>query len=290
MKIVKAARRLIPMMKYHFEGGTMKVQGIDVSNWQGDINWVEVAKTGVRFAFIKATEGTGYVNPKFDRYVRDATAAGIHCGAYHFWRPSTDQTAEALWFVKNAVGIPLALPPVLDIEVPDPTHTSNRLADKISVWLKIVEDRFQRKPIIYTGPAFADQFIESRFGGYPLWIAHYGVREPRLPKSWKSWQFHQYTQSGTCRGIVGAVDQNVFNGDDDEFNAYLRGITCKPITPPTPAAQRLRLQYVVKPGDTLSAIAQRCGVPVGDIMRDNSGVLTNPDKITPGMVLQIWGK
>ena len=206
-------------------GGT-KVPGIDVSKWQGDADWTEVATTNVRFVIMRATIGNTartarFVDPKYEEYLAGATANGLVVGAYHranVGRADSDATAEANYFVNNAQIVGGDVLPVLDIEE---RHglTIEEMQDWVREWVQRVYTRTGVRPMIYSSPNFwrVNMGDTSWFAdhGYPLWIAHWGVSSPDVPaENWggRGWTFWQYTSTGSVSGIPTDVDRDRFNG------------------------------------------------------------------------------
>lgn len=195
--------------------------GIDVSHWQGDIDWGRVADRGVRFAFLKATDGHEFVDPTFVANRAGATANGLAVGAYHFARPDPsegDAVEEARWFVSHADPGPGNLLPVLDLE------TSQGLDQRgVTQWARRWVAEVRRitgvTPLVYTSPygwmsRTGDSRVLAREGA-PLWIAHWGVQSPSLPADeWdgNGWRVWQHTSQGQVAGIAGPVDLDVVQG------------------------------------------------------------------------------
>ena len=195
------------------------VRGIDVSRWQGVIDWNAVAGDEVGFAFIKATEGGDFTDPRFADNWAAAKQAGVVRGAYHFYRPQTSATKQAEHFLRT---VPLAagdLPPVLDVEVTDGASPDS-IARGVRTWLAAVERATGRRPIIYTRASFWTPSVGAALSEYPLWVAHYRVAEPKLPAGWGNWAFWQHTDEGRTAGIAGNVDQNWFNGTRDQLRTF----------------------------------------------------------------------
>ena len=195
----------------------MPVQGIDVSNWQGNIEWERVRAAGTDFVFIKATEGGDYLDPKFHRNWQGAKRVGIPRGAYHmvYWcRPAHEQ---ALWFVLNVPNEPDALPPVLDLEWNGhsrncPKKIPARLArEKISILLEAMERHTGKRPIIYTDITFHREVMEGHFRGYNYWLRSVAAEPHRRYRN-RPWLFWQFSTTGHVPGIKGPVDRNTFNG------------------------------------------------------------------------------
>lgn len=199
------------------------LHGIDVSRYQETIDW-EAVKTmniqhiRIRFAFIKASEGSNDVDPRFKKNWRAAKTAGIARGAYHFFNPYKDGNSQAQHFIETVSMQPGDMPPVLDIEqlsnVPKAV-----LQQRVAIWLSLVEKHYKLKPIIYTGADFYAKYLAGKFDDYPLWVAHYLVKDkPRVKRNWSFWQ---HNEAGRVNGIKGLVDFNVFNGDSADFEQIL---------------------------------------------------------------------
>ncbi len=202
---------------------TYVIHGIDVSKYQSIIVWEEVKAMKVKeiqlgFCFIKATEGIGNTDPRFNKNWKKAKQAGMPRGAYHFFIASKDGRMQAEHFISQADLEPGDLPPVLDIEQLNGTSTT-QLKREAKKWLDIVEQHYGVKPIIYTNVDFYKRNLGSEFDQYPLWVAHYyQTRQPRIARGWSFWQ---HSDEGRVNGIVSKVDFNVFNGDSSEFKNLL---------------------------------------------------------------------
>lgn len=199
------------------------VHGIDVSRYQNNIDWSDVkqmrVKTiGISFCFIKATEGSDDVDRKFKRNWQSAKEAGLPRGAYHFFNPYRDGRIQAKNFIDKVKLQRGDLPPVLDIEQMG-NLSKAVLQQRIADWLAIVEQNYKVKPIIYTGADFYEKFLAGKFDEYPLWVAHYLVKDkPRVKRNWSFWQ---HSEAGRVNGIDAYVDFNVFNGDSIAFQHML---------------------------------------------------------------------
>ncbi|HEY6932163.1 MAG TPA: GH25 family lysozyme [Marmoricola sp.] len=256
--------------------------GIDVARYQHNpsIDWSQVRNAGVRFAFIKATEGAGYVNPYLAADWAGTRQARIYRGAYHFARPSTDSgdaATEARYFVAHAGTMHGAgvLPPVLDLEVTGGLGVS-ALRAWVSRWLHTVENLTGRAPIIYVSPHFWKTAMgdSTAFHHYPLWIAHYAVSTPTVPGGWPTWTFWQGTSSGRVPGINGNTDLDAFNGSLTRLKVLANVIPGS--TPaPTPTA--------------LSLTARRPAVRAGAHGR-LTGALTRADSDAglSGRAVRLW--
>ena len=185
--------------------------GIDVSKWQGVVNWKEVQQAGMAFAFARATYGTSEVDSSFKDNWDGMKEAGIVRGAYHFFIAAEDTVRQAVFFISTVGSLDTDdLPPVIDVES-DSGVSSNLVAD-VQTWLDAVAKGLGRTPIIYTAPAYWNANMNSDFGNYPLWVAEYGVAEPKAVNGWTSWTLWQYSSTGKVGGVSGAVDLDYFNG------------------------------------------------------------------------------
>jgi lysozyme len=188
--------------------GGPTVPGIDVSEWQGSIDWGAVAGSGLTFAISRINDGTHH-DPYWDANWAGMKAAGLIRGAYQFYEPNDDPA----WQANVAVGAvgqlgPGDLPVMLDVEWTSGTPT----VDQLSTWLQIVEAGTGKKPMIYTALGYWNQYFNGEFGDYTLVVANYQVTCPNLPDSWGNWTFWQWG-GDTVPGIGGNVDHDVFNGD-----------------------------------------------------------------------------
>ncbi len=205
----------------------MPVQGIDVSYWQGDIDWAKVRDADVRFTFIKATEGADHVDPKFIENWEGAKRAGVSRGAYHFlyWCSPADE--QALWFMLNVPPDPDALPPVLDAEWNShsktcPHHVARDVAlKKIKIMLDAMEAHTGKRPIIYTDPVFYRDVLDGAFTNYHFWLRSVAA-EPGEVYPQRSWAFWQFTTTGTVPGVNGKVDRNSYNGTQGDWDRVLK--------------------------------------------------------------------
>jgi lysozyme len=191
------------------------LEGIDVSNWQGRIDWAAVRAAGVRFAIAKASEGVGYEDRSYDRNRAGALANGIVFGAYHFARPENDPIKEADWFLEVAGYRRGMIIPTLDLE-----RTGGRsptgLTNWTKAWLKRVHERLGVRAMIYVSPSFWRQNMDNTrwfadHGYHVVWVAHWSRTNPSVPaSSWggRSWTFWQYSTTGSVAGISGRVDLN----------------------------------------------------------------------------------
>lgn len=199
------------------------IHGIDVSYYQGKIDWHKVKAMNddgvkISFAFIKATEGLLNVDPYFQRNWREAPKVGIRVGAYHFFRPKKSGRWQANFFLQTISVEKGDLPPVVDVESLDGV-TPEKMRAELNAFVIQVEERIKIKPIIYSGLKFYQTHLAAYYKDYPFWIAHY--HQPILKLDSKEWKFWQHSDKGRINGINHNVDFNVFNGDSLEFERAL---------------------------------------------------------------------
>lgn len=214
-----------------------EMHGIDVSHYQQTIDWALVASQNVDFAFVKATEGLSHQDSLFCQNWDAIKEAGLKRGAYHFFRANIDAKAQAENFIDLATLGNGDLAPVLDVETLDGADPEAlRLA--IGTWLALVENHFKAKPILYSNQNFFNEHLAGHFPGHPIWIARYSSwRQPRIVADGQ-WQFWQYGNSGSLRGISGPVDLNVFRGSPTDLDELCL-VRPEPlyIAPPTAAGE-----------------------------------------------------
>jgi lysozyme len=213
------------------------IHGIDVSKFQGDIDWNAVANSGVKFAWIKATEGGDRADARFQANWTGAKAAGVPRGAYHFvyWcRPPMEEMA---FFEQNAPVEDDALPPVLDVEATPTSPTCHRhltqqsaIAD-MKVMLEEMERHYGKRPIIYTTVDFYEAILsDGAFSDYPIWVRS-TKHHPAVRYGSRAWAFWQYQSDGRTAGIHGNVDRDVFYGTRKQWEAFLQEPASGPRAP-----------------------------------------------------------
>ena len=200
------------------------LEGIDVSKYQGTIDFARVRAAGVGFVIAKATEGIGYRDASYSTFRSGAIGAGLRMTAYHFARPDlnpTDAVGEADWFVDNMSLAKGMLVPALDLERAGTLGTT-ALQQWVSAWLARVYARTGVRAMIYTSPSFWKTYLgdTTQFAGQGytvLWVAHWYTSAPSTPAAnWggRGWTFWQYDSCGTVPGITGCVDLDRYNGTD----------------------------------------------------------------------------
>jgi GH25 family lysozyme M1 (1,4-beta-N-acetylmuramidase) len=198
--------------------------GIDVSHYQGAINWTSVRNAGIRFAFIKATEGTSYLDPSFAANYVGAYNAGVIRGAYHFARPAASSGAVQANFLADHGGAWSAdsrtLPAALDLEAGCAGLSQSAMRSWIQSFLNQYRARTGRYAVIYTTTSWWSSCTGNWTGPWstsPLWIARWASSPGTLPAGAPFWSFWQYTSSGSVPGVSGAVDRDYWNGTVDRL-------------------------------------------------------------------------
>ncbi|HUB66963.1 MAG TPA: GH25 family lysozyme [Candidatus Methylacidiphilales bacterium] len=194
------------------------VRGIDVSSHQGEIDWTKVAKDGVDFAYLKATEGGSFKDPKFQIYLREAQRAGLACGAYHFFSLRTPGYLQARNFIQS-VPENLPLPPAIDLEYwgnssirPAPAA----LQRELTVFVRELRQNYGREPVFYLDPDLRRDYLK----GFP--VGNVWFRAVFLTPEWSGaphWLFWQFTEKARISGIKGFVDADLFSGTVDQFKS-----------------------------------------------------------------------
>ncbi len=208
------------------------VRGIDVSRWQEDINWRKVKQSGVRFAFMKATEGYNLKDRYFQRNWRDARRVGITRGAYHFFNPKNG-VRQARNFISTVRLREGDLPPVLDFEIDVVPRPDPRIQKYLDDWMKLVRAHYGVRPIVYTSYWHYKYFFAEKYSDHVIWLMVGGWPKPGPPRisrkrgypaalcRGKQWAFLQYSVRGRIPGIVGPVDLNYFRGTEAQLQSLL---------------------------------------------------------------------
>lgn len=223
----KISRRIVQLFRtdhqavnyIHVPDG-FAIHGIDVSHYQGAIDWDKVTSLRIQgeplaFVYLRASMGEDRKDTEF-LFNRDAVRqTSMRCGAYHFYHVQADPIAQANHFLQTiSPHSPDDLPPVLDIEG-DITRPDS-LCRNLQLWLDVVERETRKKPIIYTSYNLYCRYFRNRFAGYAFWIAHYEVSYTRALED-PAVLFWQHQDEGRIDGIDENVDLNVFSGTDNQF-------------------------------------------------------------------------
>jgi lysozyme len=190
------------------------VRGIDVSKWQGEIDWDAVKADGIEFAYIRVSDGAARPDPSFARNWAEAGRVGIARGAYQYFRPLEDPHEQAdLLLASVGPPGPRDLPPAIDIEVSDGVE-AREMARQMNRWTARVKKALGVRPLVYTS---AKHWVELLAGArafrrHLLWVAHYDADCPNTPSAWRRWTIHQVSQEAQVAGIPAPVDENRFHG------------------------------------------------------------------------------
>lgn len=197
------------------------VFGVDVSNYQGDVDWNILEEQGVRFAFIKATEGSGHIDESVRQNLERASETNIKLSAYHFFSFDSAGETQAENFISVVSADEIDMPPVVDIEYYADKRKNKPSKEEAETILRPLlselEEYYGVKPIIYTTLPVYCRYVKENFSDYPLWIRSVNF-EPDLI----DWKFWQYCDSGELEGYNGdekCIDFNVYNGTEEEFLA-----------------------------------------------------------------------
>ena len=201
------------------------IHGVDVSGWQGQVDWGAVQRSGRQFSFAKATEGTTFVDRTFAANRNGMAQAGLVLrGFYHFARPDRNgPAAEADHFLRTVGPLGPGEVAVLDLEVGSGLPG---LGDWAAEWLGRVHQATGRLPLIYSYESYLAANPTSRLTQYPLWIASWGAdngivpSEPPRTDRWSKWAFWQYTSKAKVPGVSTPVDDNLFVGTTAELGSY----------------------------------------------------------------------
>lgn len=213
--------------------------GIDVSHYQEEIDWKRVEASGVKFALLKASEGSDFVDPMFEEYMSGIAQTHIVAGTYHFYLPSLDPVKQAAHYVETLQEFgngQACLPPAIDLETAGASKTV--MNSGVRAFLEEVKRLSGVSGMIYTSPGFwgtylpAPTLVQNRLRGsdvdwaeaYPLWLAHYTSGWPSPVYPWAGWTFWQYSSNGKVSGVPVRTDLNLFNGSLCELQALCREV------------------------------------------------------------------
>ena len=202
------------------------VHGVDVSRWQGDIDWATLRKQGANFAYIKATEGDDHTDALFRRNWDAADKAGIPRGAYHFFYWCSKAETQADWFIRHVPKDKGALPPVIDVEWNSHSRTCKHrppravVLKKMKVFMNKVERHYGQKPVIYTAPDFYADNLKGEFKDYSFWLRSVAAH-PKSKYPGRDFAFWQYSGTGLSASHDTQIDLNVFNGNEKSWRRWL---------------------------------------------------------------------
>lgn len=206
--------------------GRFEVTGVDVSHYQGTIDWTKLAEQDIDFAFIKATEGSGHIDECFYDNWKEAEKTGICIGAYHFFSFDSDGEKQAQLYIDTVGSLNGKMAPVIDVEFYGSKEsnppTKDEVVKQLGRMLEILEEHYQAKPIIYTTYRVYNSYIKDEFEENPLWIRN--VYYQPLFAIGSKWTFWQYTDTAVLEGYKGTekyIDMNVFRGTREELKGLI---------------------------------------------------------------------
>ena len=254
--------------------------GIDVSGWQGNIDYSEVASSGIEIVYMKASEGTSFVDPYFNQNYTNAKANGLKVGFYHYLtaRSNSEAVAQANFFVSTISGMIPDCRLAMDFESFGSLSTEE--INEIGLtFMQTVESLSGKKMVIYSDTSNASNIFGGGLTNYPLWVAQYEVEEPTPNGNWDSWVGWQYTDAGEISGINGYVDRDRFTDGillNENSEVPLPDNTNKPSAGGTTT-------ITIQRGQTLSGIALEYNTTVQILVELNN--IANPNLIYAGSTL-----
>ena len=204
------------------------VPGLDVSKYQGRVDWGKVKADGYRFAIARVSDGVKHLDEMFALNYQGIREAGIIRGVYQFIRFDVSIQAQANLVLSSldnwAAG---DLPPTIDVETAPAGMGALEIVEKIEEWMHYVGPCVGRQPMIYTGPGFWNSRVKSaRFADCPLWVADYSHVPAMKVTGWEKPVIHQYSDQGVDAGIPAKVDLNFWLGDEASLRAFCVVNTC----------------------------------------------------------------
>ena len=210
------------------EAEKYEVRGVDVSEYQGEVDWDRIKSQGISFAFIKATEGSKSKDDYFDKNFGKLKNMDMLLGIYHFFSFETEGEEQAQNYI-NTVGYiendDSIFIPIIDVEYYSYYEKAKPykewIIEELQTMLDDLENTYRIKPMIYTTMGFYDDYINGNFSDYDIWIRDI-VTKPNLEN--RDWRFWQYTGKGRLDGYSGQekfIDLNVFNGTKEDFDSFV---------------------------------------------------------------------
>ena len=278
---------IFPNDAYAIEPAGKVYEGIDVSGWQGVIDFAQVKNAGISFVYIKATEGQNIVDRYFRRNYEQAKANGFNIGFYHYVRARSTEDAilEAEHFANTIAGTTPTCKLAMDFE--NFGNLTNSEVNEISrVFLNRVQELTKKEMIIYSNTYSARTvFSQELANRYPLWVAQYYVEAPSNNGKWQTWEGFQYTDRGEIPGINGYVDRDKFTNEILLNSSEEIPDNSGDVSDENQTNQGNYIRYIIQSGDTLTGIAKKYGTTINELVRINN--IQNPNLIYAGEVLLI---
>lgn len=255
------------------------LEGIDVSGWQGNINYEEVKNSGIQIVYMKASEGSSFVDPYFNQNYENAKANGLKVGFYHYLTARSEEEAvvEARFFVSTIASKVPDCRLAMDFE-----SFGNLSVEQINqigiAFVRAVETLSKKEVVIYSDTSNASSVFGGELTNYPLWVAQYEVSEPTPNGNWNEWVGWQYTDEGQISGIDGYVDRDKFTE-----GILLNSTEEIPLPENTNKPSAGGTTIVIQRGDTLSRLAIEYNTTVSRLVELNN--IANPNLIYAGATL-----
>ncbi len=215
-----------------FSAERYAIKGVDVSSYQGEIDWEVLSSQNISFVFIKATEGSSFADKNFDANFSGAQKTALAVGAYHFFSYDSSGQTQAENFINTVTPFEGMLPPVIDLEFygdkekNPPDRASVEL--QLKTMLAVLEAHYGQKPIIYATEKSYELYLSNDYQEYDIWIRNV-ITKPELTDG-RTWMFWQYSNRGKLNGYIGEeefIDLDVFNSSAEEYSLFLQSRTYK---------------------------------------------------------------
>lgn len=202
-------KHVLPLHVNSFLGSAAqrKLKGIDISHFDGQVDFNQLQQSGIEFVYLKATQGSEYVDPTYHAHVEKLNSTNILRGAYHFYEPAEDAKAQAIHFLNVVAASNNTLPPMLDVEITQ-GKSAEAIKKGVQTWLATVEKELGCRPVLYSYADFWRENLGVQFNNYPFWLADYSSK-PDVPHDLKNWRLWQYSDKGRVHGIDSHVDLDV---------------------------------------------------------------------------------
>ena len=195
------------------------VHGIDVSHYQNDIFWRSIgSNTNMSYVYLKCTEGSDNQDPLYLRNIEMAQSQQLKVGSYHFFRPKVNLEQQLRNFTAQCLPPEQDLIPMLDVET-DAGMPTEQFCDSLGKMLRLLEEAYHQKPLVYTYRNFYNKHLQGRLDGYPLMIAMYSDEQPQLADG-RDYIIWQYTCKGRIDGVKGEVDKSRIMGEHSLRELY----------------------------------------------------------------------
>ena len=222
--------------------------GVDVSHWQGVMDWRKAKKAGVQFAFIKATEGLNWVDPQFKNNMDGCRYVDIPFGIYHFWRGLVSPELQAANFMKAYTYVGGGIPFAIDVEAHDGI-TPKQTKISIAKLVQLLINETGKLPTIYTSKEKWDRYVEAydRWKELPLWVANWDNVSPVLPRDWSSWYIWQYKveDNGYKYGAEQGKQIDLDHVKDAYLDFYGIDVEVEPAPQPQPTMPDLLTEIII---------------------------------------------